>query len=323
MVKVLPKRRGRPLSKGKHEDERRQLAAMIDHALRIGQRGDGTPNEKWVPWTDVAFARKVNQSPAAVAAWRNREIPERPNHIIPVLNVFYGDDPSYADARESMRRAWYRADGKDPDEPPPPRVIATQNLHALANVVTLQLNQPTPDNSGNVILPYTVRFRRELQPKIPVIVDGKPFTDTFDIGLSRPLLAFVSKHWQPLQDTIFRRRKHPNIEHEADDCVRITGPLDKGVVIGDPLDDPSDEQGNGQLDVRMELIDPDKDGSVALAVKVPRDGIKVTQTSGNPVTDIQALVIEAIIAEGCAPDDNGHIPVRTVTTNPRPPKRTE
>jgi len=43
---------------------------------------------------------------------------------------------------------------------------------------------------------------------IEIKADGKPVRVKFEIGLTRPLFKVESQNWQPLQDTIFRKKKH-------------------------------------------------------------------------------------------------------------------
>ncbi len=105
---------GRPPTRTPFKQERRHLAALIDHALKIGQRGDGSPKDRWHPWTEIELARKAGvESASTVSDWRDSENPSRPGNIIPLLKAFYGDIPAYAEAKAAMLKAWKRAAGID------------------------------------------------------------------------------------------------------------------------------------------------------------------------------------------------------------------
>lgn len=99
------KRTGRPPVKDRFREERRILAGLIDDALRIGQRGDGTPRKNWHPWTEVEFANKVGMSASMVGDWRDRDNPARPGNIEPILKVLYGGITVYAAERQAMKNA--------------------------------------------------------------------------------------------------------------------------------------------------------------------------------------------------------------------------
>jgi hypothetical protein len=90
-----------------------------------------------------------------------------------------------------------------------PRKIAQKPFSDVAQVVTLLVNQPTPENySGNLIIPYVLRFRCDEKVKISIKEDGKPVIVVIDIGLTRPLFVVDSKDWQQniIEDSLSVRR---------------------------------------------------------------------------------------------------------------------
>lgn len=304
---------GRPPTKTRFLEERRHLAGLIDDALKAGQRGDGTPKPRWYPWTDFEFTKVINAgSPTSVAAWRNKTDPERPGRgfMDRILKTFYGEILAYVDAKKQMLIAWKRAAGIDSDDPPDPRGITTKTFSELAEVVTLLVNQPTPDNAGNLMVPYTLRLRCDENVSIVIKVDGGPVTVTMDIGLTSPLFVVESAHWQPMRDTIFRHKKHSNLEAgPVGDSVRITQkPDNQGPIVGQPLED--------EPHLMMERTGEDGDGPISLSIKVPRDGFSVTLSDGAPVSATQKDVLDAIFAEAIPRDARNRLEVAKVSVAP-------
>jgi len=292
------KRIGRPKVKDRYREERGVLASLIDNALTAGQRGDGMAKKHWYPWTEVEFARKVGASPSVVGDWRDRAEPARPGNIEPILKVFYGEVPAYTEAKKAMKTAWKRAAGIEEDDPPDTRKIIQRQFSDVAHVVSLLVNQAIPDNHGNLIVPYTLRMHCDEKVEIGVKMDGNPTTVTMDIGLTKPLFLVDSKDWQPLQDTIFRKKNHANIAPgPVGDCVYITGPTDgNGRVIGDPLGD--------EPNVVMERRGTAEDGPITFSVKAPRDGFRVTVSGpmpSNPVTGHRSRRPRPLTAHSCSP----------------------
>jgi len=300
---------GRPPVKDRFREERRILAGLIDGALKAGQRGDGALKKSWYPWTEVDFAKKVGVSPSIVGDWRNRAEPTRPVAIEPILEAFYGEIPAYAEAKQAMKTAWKRAAGIDDDDPPDPRRIALKQFSDVAHVVTLLVNQPTLDNYGNLIVPYTFRMHCDEKIEIDVKMDGTLVTVTMDIGLNKALFLVDSKDWQPLQDTIFRKKKHKHLTPgPVGDSVYVVGPTDKqGHLIGDPLED--------EPHVVMERRGTAEDGPITLAVRAPRDGFHVT-VADDPLSATQTDVLDAIFAEALPRDNRNRLEVANVVVAP-------
>jgi hypothetical protein len=293
-AKLTEKPMGRPPVPNRLRQKRRQLAVMIDEALKAGQRGDGTPKQHWQPWTEVDFAREAHTGPSSVSDWRDSTDPSRPGNIIPILKVFYGDIPAYAEAKAAMLKAWKLAGGIDADDPADPRDIKL--FSAIAEVVHLMVNQPTPDNHGNLIVPYTLRLRCDEKRQIEIRVDGSPVTVAMDIGVTKPVFKVRSDVWQPIQDSIFRKKKHPHsAPGPCPDSILLTGERDtKDRVVGEPLED--------EPYVVMEKSSTDVDAPIILSVVVPRDGLSVTLCNDAPPTVTQDDVIAAILAEAIPRD---------------------
>jgi hypothetical protein len=301
---------GRPPSRDRFKQERLHLAGLIDQALKIGQRGDGTKKQHWQPWTEVEFARKVSTGPSTISDWRDSENPSRPVNIQPLLRVFYGDIPAYAEAKAAMLKAWKRAAGIDSDDPPDPRDIKTFN--EVAEVVHLMVNQPTPDNQGNLIVPYTLRLRCDEHREIEIKVDGAPVTVAMDIGVTKPVFKVRSDDWQPMQDTIFRKKKHPHTAPgPCPDSVLLTDERDGGGrVVGEPLED--------EPHVLMEKTGIGGEAAIILSVVVPRDGFSVSLCGGAPASARQQDVIDAILAEAIPRDKEnpGRLEVASAVVKP-------
>nr|WP_294508659.1 hypothetical protein [uncultured Rhodopila sp.] len=305
---------GRPPIRDRFRQERLHLAALIDHALKIGQRGDGTQKQYWQPWTEVEFAGKVHTGPSTISDWRDSENPSRPGNIIPLLKSFYGDIPAYAEAKAAMLKAWKRAAGIDSDDPPDPREIKTFN--EVAEVVQLMVNQPTPDNQGNLIVPYTLRLRCDEHREIEIKVDGAPVTVAMDIGVTKPVFKVRSDDWQPVQDTIFRKKKHPHTAPgPCQDSVFLIEQRDGGGrVVGEPLED--------EPHVVMEKTGIGDCAEIILSVVVPRDGFSVSLCDGAPPSATQQDVIDAILAEAIPRDQEnpGRLEVASAVVKPNADK---
>ncbi len=299
---------GRPPTKTRFLTERIALAKLIDAALTKGQRATG---EKGQPWTNMGFAEKIGASASSVAEWRDTANPARPGNIVPLLNAFFGTIPAYADDKAAMLKAWKRAGGIDSDDPPDPRAIQAEQFSEVAQVVSLLINQPTPDNQGNLKVPYTLHLRCHESLAIPIVVNKRPVTVTLDIGLTAPLFAVESKHWNPVQDSIFRKRKHPNLANPFNDSVRLIGPTDNhSRIVGEPLED--------ETHVLMEPSGAAQDdGPITLLVKSPRDGISVTLADGAELSATQRDVIDALFASAIPRDAANRLEVARATISPK------
>lgn len=305
---------GRPPKKARLLEERKRLAALIDAALKQGRCGDGTAREQWESWTETAFAAKLGTGASSISDWRDPTNPTRPTNIKALLREFYGDNPLYADDRQEMLTAWRLAGGIDAEDPPDPRHIVTHDFtRDVAEIVTLLVNQPTSDNHGKMQVPYTLRMRCDEGIAIDVKVDGKTVPVVMDIGLTKPLFCVESDHWQPVQDTVFRAKKHNNtLPGPSGDSVQIVGERDNhGRIAGEPLAD--------EPHLTMEPKGIEGDGPITLSVKAPRDGFHVTLANEPEVTAMQKDVIDAIFALGIKRDHRDRLEITRTTITLRGP----
>ena len=288
-----------------HLEARRRLAQLIDEALQKGQRVTVTEPETWRRWTNAAFGLKVDATESAVRTWRRVENPVRPPHIVKMLNVFYGDpqDPKlspalkpvvegFQPARKAMYDAWRLADGHAIVEPETPRLanIDSPDFGDLAEIVVLQVHQPTQDNyRGNLIVPVTLGIR----PDEDVEYAGKKVA----IGVKDAYFAVESSDWQPVQNSIFGTKKTPKVgDTVSPGVVQVFGKTDgQGRIHDTPLDD--------EPNVTMEPVKDDAAGTIGFSVRVKRDAFVVTARDGGETTDAQNTVLDAIFADGAFPKD--------------------
>ncbi len=310
--------KGRPPKKAKFLAERIRLAALIDAALKQGRRGDGTPPEQWEPWTETGIAAKLGTGASSISDWRDPSNPTRPTNIMPLLREFFGDNPIYAEDRRAMLTAWRLASGIDAEDPPDPRHIVTHDFTKdVAEIVTLLVNQPTPENLGTMKVPYTLRMKVDEGVPVTVQVDGEAVPVVMDIGLTKPLFLVESEHWAPVQDSVFRKTKHPNVvPGPIGDSVLITGEKDHyDRIVNEPL-----------ADVPHILMEPKAsagDGPITLSVKAPRDGFHVILGNEPEVTATQKDVIDAIFALGIRRDHRDRLEIARATITIKGPKASQ
>jgi hypothetical protein len=167
-----------------------------------------------------------------VRGWRNTNNPVRPGNILPTLRVLYGDIPTYARARSDKLIAWRRAGGIRSEESaaPPVLVIESKQFSDVAEIVDLSVSQPTPDNTGNLIVPFTLR----IHPDTNCEVDG----NAIEIGVTAPYVIVESEHWRTAADTVFRGKANPNTRSvAARGAVQLVKPVDEqGRIDGKPLE---------------------------------------------------------------------------------------
>ncbi len=281
------------------------LAGVIDAALKAGQFHD--PNALYFgqPWTNEAFASAVTATESAVRSWRDQRKPIRPVNIVPLLAVFHGDNPRFAEARQAMLNVWRRAGGYIEDVPPPPQPsgIETKKFSDAVAVVDLSVGQPLPDNAGNnLILPWTVN----IYPDPRCVFEDKKI----EIGVTAAFVLIESEHWQPHQESVFRKKNHPNIEKDATPGgVQLVGPTDgKGRIAGAPLED--------EPSVKMEPKGKGASGSIDVSVRVFRDGFTVTPRDAADVSETQKFVLDAIFGSAFETDANQRLIVARETVWP-------
>jgi hypothetical protein len=293
------------------KEVRAYLASMIDTALNTGQRGDGVRERSWQPWTNTGFADKVFASESDVRGWRNTNNPVRPGNILPTLRVLYGDIPAFARMRNDMLIAWRRAGGIRSEEPAPPPVVTIESkqFSEVAEIVDLSVSQPTPDNTGNLIVPFTLR----IHPDTNCEVDG----NAVEIGVTAPYVIVESEHWRPVADTVFRGKAHLNTRSvAARGAVLLVAPVDdQGRINGQPLE--------SEPRVVLEPLRPDADGPIEVSVRVAREGFKVTPKGQEDVTGTQKAVLDALFADAFPRDKKNRLKVASETVRSRAVKASE
>jgi hypothetical protein len=290
---------------------RAHLGTLIETGLNDGQRGNGTRQRSWRPWTNTGFADKVAASESDVRGWRNANNPVRPANILPILRVLYGDIPGYAEARKNMLIACRRAGGIRSEEsaPPPIRAIESKQFSDVAEIVDLCVSQPTPDNTGNLIVPFTLRIHPDTNRE----VDG----NAIEIGVTESYFVVDSEHWLPAADTVFRGKAHPNTRSVATrGAVKIVQPADdEGRIDGQPLE--------SEPRLILEPRNPDRDGPIEVSIRVAREGFKVTPRGQAEVTGTQKAVLDGLFADAFPRDKKSRLKVASETVRSRAAKVTE
>ena len=207
-----------------------------------------------------------------------------------------------------MHDAWRLAGGLKAVEasppPSPPRTIESTPFSDVAEIVDLEVSQPTPDNSGNLIVPVTLR----IHPDLNCEHDGKKV----EIGVTAPYVMVESRHWRPNPDSVFRGKKHANLKGVGKSgAVQVVDPKDEqGRIDGAPLED--------EPRITMEPLAEDADGPITFSVRVARDGFKVTPCDAAELTDAQTAVLDAIFNNEAFPKDGKQrLIVASETARPR------
>ncbi len=308
---------GRTPTKNLYRDRRRVFAALLEAALKKGQRGDGeTAEEHWTPWTVNGFRKTIHHSEAAVRKWLDPDDPTLPKNIVPVLKTLFGDLPRYQDQRKAMHAAWHAAGGIEPMVPPDTRAIKTDTFSEVAEIVQLLANQPVPDNQGGLIVPYTLRFRHDRNRKIDVVLQGKVQKVSIDIGLSEPIFAVKSSHWQPKAETVFRDRADTHPRTKAGpfgDSVTVTGEKAGPIVVGTPFAE--------EPHLMMEKTKLAGDGPIEFSVLSDADSVHVTPSGGGDVPRTRRAVIAAIFASDIPRDNSDRLIVARVQVTPGEPAK--
>lgn len=268
--------------------ERIYLARLIDAAIR---QGHGSSNGVW---TNDSFGQSVGAHESTVRSWCNSKYPEylvTPRNITPILRVLFGKKPECAAAREEMRLAWCRAKGVPPPEPPPPpaRVIGgPKPFTDAAEIIDLAMDQPTPDNQGRLVVPYTLRIHPDKACRIE--------EQAVELGVAELLLAVESDHWFPARGSPFRGGAHTNTGKTAvTGAVLLTGPHDgAGRIDGDPL--------GTEPELLMESRQIG-DGPITMSARVPKQAFVVTPIQragqnepGKPVEGTRKVVLDALFS---------------------------
>jgi hypothetical protein len=231
------------------------------------------------------------------------------------LEAFFGARPEHKAKRAAMQRAWHLAGGKK-DVPG----VRQRVFSDTAPVVILTPNNVEWDNTGNPLVPFTLRFRREKGLTFKFDAEEARDPVSIDIAVVKPLFSIRSRHWMPRQDTIFREKKHQHVDESdaLEDAVWIKGPKHKGGVWidGKPFED--------EPKIAIEHKGGDQNGPITFAVSVPRTGgLHVALADGEGVGAVADDIIEAIFAEAFHKDAGGRLEVASATVTPDIAKRQE
>ncbi len=292
------------------EPYQRALAAMIDDALRRGQRGDGEDPKHWTRWTNRSFAAKAVVAENSVANWRNPDLLMPPEDIMPLLKVFYGVIDRFKDEKAKMKRLWQLARGYVDDDGPSDRSWLPgkpQNLQGAVKLVHLREHAPVPGNDGSMRLSLTL----VITPEQDATYDKKGIV----IGLMEALLCMNSEHWQATRQSFVSERGHPNFRLSAAGA-RIVGPVDDatGMIDGQPL-------GEDELAV----VEPvgSGEGPIQVAVHAARGSFRVLAKlpggTTKHVSRTQDAVLNALLYDQY-PDRDGvdRVILAQATIQPRP-----
>jgi len=301
------------------ELHQRALAAMIDDALKAGQRSDGDDPKYWTPWTNRALADKACVAENSVANWRDPDRRMPPEDIKPLLKVFYGKIERLAEDRARMERLWRLARGYIIDDEPEQKkweiakkweVAWTANLQGMVRLVDLRAHPPIPGNDGTMRLSLTL----VITPDHDVTYRDQAVI----IGLTDALLCMDSNGWQAARRSFVSERGHPNFELSAAGA-RIVGPRDAatGMINGEPMGDDD-----------LAVVEPigAGDAPINVAVHAPRGSFRVLVRAGKSiqgapadrVSRTQNLVLNALLHEQLRDrDDRDRAVLARVTVQPR------
>jgi hypothetical protein len=249
------------------EPYQRELALMIDDALKRGQRGDGEDQKHWKPWTNRSFADKACVAENSVSNWRDPDRRMPPEDIGPVLKVFYGVIDRFKDDKARMKLLWQLARGYIVDDDARAKnwaVGKSQNLQGIASLVTLRTHTPVPWNDGTMRLAITL----VITPDRDLCYRGKAII----VGLTEALLCLESSTFQPAWKSLPSQRGLPNFVLTAAGD-RIIGPIDPvtGMIDGEPLGD--------EYLMVLETVATD-DAPATVAVHAPRGSFRVLARAG-------------------------------------------
>ena len=308
---------GRPPTRNRFKTERRHLAELIDAAMKSGRRGDRSPDETPMPWTDSELRRALGIGHNTdVGDWHKPEVAARPLDIVSLLRVFYGTWPTYRQERHAMHIAWKRAGGIDDEDQPEPAVVETKMLDRIAEFVVFTVNRPVPDNQrpDTQRIPLDLRMRVDEGLTTRTVVDGDPVSAVVDIGVTKAIFGMESAHWLPAHDSFLRdRRDRPTfVRGPVSDSVEIVGPTDhRQRLIDYPLGDET-----------MLVVESRNrgEGPLTLSVKVPVDGFDIAIRGAPPLRPATQDIVAALIAQLSPPDDHARIEIAREIVTPNPSK---
>lgn len=294
------------MSRPKDSDDvihaKRMVARLIKKALEQGRSETTDPYRPQPAIDPRAFARSMNMHPTLGPKWCNDKRPTLPAYIGTILTKLFGNVSEFAEERAELLH-WWRVATKSPlaSEPAAP---VTMRLSDYVNPVILTANHNTPDNDGNVDIPFTLRFQNAEDWEFHTKIDNQDVTLTLDVGLSTALFSVSSRHWQPAAESMFRVRPEPTDHVQqgpSKDSLWINGPTTEGVLVGHPFEQTKRNDEDVPL-VRARFqrefnVPFDANGPITFKVHAPADALRVVVRGPVALSDRQRDVIKAIYAE--------------------------
>jgi len=282
------------------EPHQRELARMIASALDRGQRGDGTPEKLWVPWTSARFAEDAKVSERSVGNWRDPNKLMPPEDIEPLLKSFYGFIELHKIEKAKMKKVWQLARGYIVDDSQAVKdwdIHKSQSLQGTATLVRLETHPPVPWNEDGTVRLWITLI---ITPDHDLSYHGKAIT----IGLTEALLCVEPGQYQPAHKSRPSQRGITNFTVAAGG-ERIVGPRHPttGMIDGEPL-------GDEYLMALEEVVGGS--GPITIAIHVPRGCFRVLphssegsdRTSQTRTSVSQDVVINALFHEQLRDQDD-------------------
>ena len=321
----------RPKDSAEIRKAKREVARLIKAALASGRHPEADPKVRQPPIAPRDFAEKIGQDPSLGPKWCNTDAPSTPSYIKSILDGLFGDISAFAEERAELDLWLHLANRRPPPDRPAP--AARRNLSDYAHPVILSVNQRTPDNQGNLRIPFTLRFQNDEGWKFNATIDGQEVTLTLDIGVARALFFVSSGHWQPTGDSLFRFPPVPGgpvAAGQFEDSLWINGPKDGEILVGYPFvpartddDEPAlvratfERLSDDTADAGSRSVAADADGPIMFRVYADPKDLRVTVRGPVALSDRQQDVINAICAEPIRRDGRGQLELaRAVEASP-------
>jgi len=292
----------RPKDSAAIRTAKQEVARRIKAALALGRHSKADPNVPEPPIAPRDFAKSIGQDPSLGPKWCNEDKPSTPFYTETILRALFGDISAFAEERAELERWLCQANRRPP--PDRPSSTASKTLSDYAHPVILAVNQRTPDNQGNLRIPFTLRFQYDEGWTFDAMIDGKAVSLTLDIGVARALFSVSSAHWQPAADSIFRVQREPGnpvAEGPFADSLLINGPKAGSVLVGYPFTPTrSNEDEPALVRATFERRAPnlsDADGPIIFSVYADRNDLEVMVRGPVELSGRQQDVIDAICAE--------------------------
>ncbi len=147
------------------KDAQYRLARLIDSAMSIGQFKDSDPLGYRLPWTNQGLANRVGVSARTVANWRRDTVSITPENVVPLLEIFYGDNTRFASDRQQMLDTWHLAVGKSINSQEPILPAAQQHgpHFQTGNTGNVEFVPPSLLNSNDDNVPRLRQLHPVLQ----------------------------------------------------------------------------------------------------------------------------------------------------------------